>query len=76
MIQPLVTAPWQRRRPPGCAPPPQFALVHRQREVRVGRIQLDDIAITDQRQRPAGGRFGRDMQDDRAEGRPAHARVG
>ena len=75
-IELLVTARHRRRRRrPGGAARLEFLIGHLDLEAAFGDIEDDHIALLHQRQRTAGGRLRRDVQDDGAIGGAAHARV-
>src|SRR6185503_18676301 len=65
---------WLRRLPPGLALL-QFGIRHEKLQPSLRYIQLDLVAVLDQRERAARGRLGRHVQHYRAVRRAAHARV-
>ena len=69
-------APAQRGALPGARRRASSASLTSRCRRRAGDVELDHVAVAHQRQRPAGGRFGRDVQHDGAVGGAAHARVG
>ena len=76
LVEPLPTPRRSRGLLPVRGPPSQLLLVDQQLETAAGDVQLDQVAVLHQCQRPTHGRFRRHVQDDGALGGAAHARVG
>src|SRR6185369_703277 len=64
----------------GCLPPGapllQLTLADEQLQAALGDVELDLVAVLDQRERAACGRLGRHVQHHRAVGRAAHPGIG
>ena len=64
-----------RRTPVGAAAG-ELVVGDSEREPAIGNVELDDVAVPHQRERPADVRLRRDVQHARAVRRPAHSRIG